>query len=104
GQKLEAKMPFRPGDRIAAGHLTIEFLGAGSTQLTRDTVEFVENEEQFSSTATPVVASLDAVLGTQANEAATMMTPPADMNKTPVMTGNPQMWALIKAGRELAGH
>ena len=102
GQKLEAKMPFRPGDRIAAGHLTIEFLGAGSTQLTRDTVEFVENEEQFSSTATTVVASLDAVLGPQAGDAT--MLAATDMNKTTVMTGNPQMWALIKAGRELAGH
>ena len=101
GQKLEAPSPFRPGDRIAAGHLTIEFAGAGSNMFKRDTVEFVDNEDQFSSTATTVVASLDAVLGPQASKEATMA---VDMNKTTVMTGNPQMWALIKAGRELAGH
>ena len=102
GQKLEAAMPFVPGDRIAAGHLTIEFAGAGSSQIMRDTVEFVDNEEQFSSTATTVVASLDAVLGPQSQDAT--MAADLDMNKTSVMTGNPQMWALIKAGRELAGH
>jgi len=99
GQKLETAMPFKPGDRVAAGHLTIEFAGAGSSQIQRDTVEFVD-EEQFSSTATTVVASLDGVLGPQAQDA----TVAVDMNQTTAMTSSPQMWALIKAGRELAGH
>jgi serine phosphatase RsbU (regulator of sigma subunit) len=104
GQKLEGPAPFRPGDRIAAGHLTIEFSGAASSQIHRETVEFVDNEDQFSSTATTVVASLDGVLGPQAGGEASMAVSAADMNQTTVMTGNPQMWALIKAGRELAGH
>ncbi|MEI9812566.1 MAG: hypothetical protein WDO18_07745 [Acidobacteriota bacterium] len=40
-----------------------------------------------------MIANLDAVLGSSTD----------DLNKTAVMTGNPQTWALIRAGRELAG-
>jgi sigma-B regulation protein RsbU (phosphoserine phosphatase) len=92
GQRLEAPMPFNPGDRVAAGHLTIEFADAGLS--TQNTVVFVDSPEQFSKSATTVVASLDGVLGPQTD----------DLNKTHVMQGSPQMRALIRAGRELAGH
>ena len=93
GVRVEKPMPFRPGDRVSAGHLTIEF--AGSDQANQNTVMFVENKEQFSNTATTVVANLGAVLGS----------PGDDLNKTTVMMqGTPQMRALIDAGRELAGH
>jgi phosphoserine phosphatase RsbU/P len=94
GARIDKPMPFRPGDRVSAGHLSIEFAGAG--ELPNNTVEFVDNEEQFSNTATTVVASLDAVLGPQGAA--------PDLNKTTVMQGNAQTWALIRAGRELAGH
>ncbi|MGD1093710.1 MAG: SpoIIE family protein phosphatase [Bryobacteraceae bacterium] len=92
GVRLEKPMPFRMGDRISAGHLTIEFAGA-EADVAR-TVVFVEHGESFSTSSTTVVASLDAVLGPQVD----------DMNKTYVMQGSPQMRALIRAGRELAGH
>jgi len=92
GVRIEKRMPFRPGDRVSAGHLTIEF--AGAEQGSQNTVVFVDNTEQFSKSATTVVASLDGVLGPQAD----------DLNKTTVMQGSPQMRALIRAGRELAGH
>src|SRR5437762_5477629 len=85
-------MPFLPGDRVSAGHLTIEFADAG--EATHNTVVFVDNTEEFSNSATTVVASLDGVLGPQAD----------DLNKTHVLQGSPQMRALIRAGRELAGH
>ena len=49
----------------------------------------------FRTTATTVVANLDAVLGPQARPT---------MNQDPVMQGNPQMRALIRAGRELSEH
>lgn len=99
GVRLEKPMPFRPGDKIAAGHLTIEFAGAGASP--ERTVVFVENDEQFSQSATTVVASLDAVLGPHgAGEAQTAV----ELNQTTVLQGNPQMWALIRAGRELASH
>jgi hypothetical protein len=86
GQRVERATPFRLGDRIAAGHLTIEFADAG--QVPANTVVFVDNAESFSNTATTVVASLDAVLGPQAD----------DLNKTVAMSGamsgSPQMRAF----------
>ena len=94
GVRIEKPMPFGPGDRVSAGHLTIEFAGSGGAS--QNTVMFVENKEQFSNSATTVVASLGTVLGS----------PGDDLNKTTVMSmqGTPQMRALIDAGRELAGH
>jgi phosphoserine phosphatase RsbU/P len=92
GQRIDRRMPFRLGDRISAGHLTIEFPDA--PRPSPQTVEFVEHTESVSKSSTTVVASLDAVLGPQVE----------DPNKTYVMQGSPQMRALIRAGRELAGH
>jgi sigma-B regulation protein RsbU (phosphoserine phosphatase) len=93
GNRIENAVPFLPGDRISAGHLTIEFAGAAEPEAA-NTVVFVEHAETFSTTSTTVVASLDAVLSP----------PVEDLDKTYVMQGSPQMRALIRAGRELAGH
>src|ERR1700688_242641 len=73
GRRVEGTVPFRPGDRVAAGHLTIEF--ADEAKGASNTVVFVDNSESFSTTSTTVVANLDAVLGPQVD----------DMNKTTVM-------------------
>ncbi len=92
GQRIGKRMPFGLGDRVSAGHLIIEFPDA--PRPTPKTVEFVEHLESVSKTSTTLVANLDAVLGPQID----------DPNKTHVMQGSPQMRALIRAGRELAGH
>jgi sigma-B regulation protein RsbU (phosphoserine phosphatase) len=92
GKRIEKKIRFVLGDRISAGHLTIEF--ADTAAAAANTVVFVDHGESFSNTSTTVVANLDAVLGPQVE----------DPNKTYVMQGSPQMRALIRAGRELAGH
>jgi serine phosphatase RsbU (regulator of sigma subunit) len=92
GQRLDKSAPFRPGDRVSAGHLVIEFSDAGEAPVA-NTVMFVD-QESFSTTATTVVANLENALGSTGD----------DMNATQVMQGTPQMRALIKAGRELAGH
>ncbi len=94
GEPLKGAKPFNLGDRIAAGHLTIEFVGAAQTPA-QNTVVFVESQD--SQTATTLIANLDGVLGGPSGGV-------EDQNKTAVMTGNPQTWALIRAGRELAGH
>jgi phosphoserine phosphatase RsbU/P len=93
GKRLDKRMPFKDGDRISAGHLTIEFANS-KPEVSARTVEFVDHAESVSSTSTTVVASLDGVLGPQID----------DLNKTYVMQGSPQTRALIRAGRELAGH
>jgi sigma-B regulation protein RsbU (phosphoserine phosphatase) len=92
GKRIEQRMLFSGGDRISAGHLTIEF--ADAAPAAANTVVFVDHGESFSNASTTVVASLDGVLGPQVE----------DLNKTYVMQGSPQMRALIRAGRELAGH
>lgn len=92
GKRVEKQALFKVGDRISAGHLTIEF--ADPEPSLSNTVEFVAHSESISSTSTTVVASLDGVLGPQVE----------DLNKTYVMQGSPQTRALIRAGRELAGH
>src|ERR1700684_3618548 len=70
GKRIDQPTIFREGDRISAGHLTIEF--AETAHSTSNTVVFVEQNDQFSNTSTTVVASLDAVLGPQTD----------DLNKT----------------------
>jgi phosphoserine phosphatase RsbU/P len=95
GQKLERSAPFRPGDRVSAGHLVIEFAESAVAK-PPETVMFVESET-FSTTATTVVANLE-------NAENVLGPPQEDLNVTHAMQGTPQMRALIKAGRELAGH
>ena len=55
---------------------------------------FVEGEGATKSTTT-VAASLDSLIGASGID---------EMNKTSIIQTNPQMQALIRAGRELAGH
>jgi sigma-B regulation protein RsbU (phosphoserine phosphatase) len=102
GRRLEAPSPFRPGDRITAGHLIIEFANAAG--FVPDTVVFVENEDSFSNTATTVVANLDGVLGVHGTLGLQEPGPSPNLDQTSVMQGNPQMRALIRAGRELSEH
>ncbi|HEV2202659.1 MAG TPA: SpoIIE family protein phosphatase [Bryobacteraceae bacterium] len=96
GKRLEQPMPFGLGDRVVAGHLTIEFPGADATaNMARDKVVFVEQPEALAKSTTTVAASLDSLIGPAGID---------DMNKTSIIQTNPQMQALIRAGRELAGH
>ncbi|HLH43973.1 MAG TPA: SpoIIE family protein phosphatase [Bryobacteraceae bacterium] len=92
GKKLQKAAPFRPGDRISAGHLIIEFSEPGVFGRP-EPVTFVESDP-FATTSTTMVARLDNVLSAQQEP----------LGATQLMQGTPQMRALIKAGRELAGH
>jgi sigma-B regulation protein RsbU (phosphoserine phosphatase) len=113
GQRIEHRQPFNSGDRVSAGHLTIEFADAAG--IDSHTVVFVDHGESFSTASTTVVASLDGVLASQEDELTrTRMIPlqtvveSTPLNRTGshavIGQGSAQMRALIRAGRELAGH
>jgi sigma-B regulation protein RsbU (phosphoserine phosphatase) len=102
GERIEGPMEFRIGDKAVAGHLTLE-LAAAEPSVTGvqgpQKVVFVDQQEAFSKSSTTVVANLDSLIAeTGARE------PVGGMDKTSIMQANPQIHALIRAGRELAGH
>jgi sigma-B regulation protein RsbU (phosphoserine phosphatase) len=101
GQRLGTdSLPLRPGDRISAGHLILEFevpgtpTFDGAAGVLTGTVVFVDRAAEPISASTTVQASLEGLMGPDK----------VDPTKTQVFTGSPQMRALVRAGRELASH
>jgi phosphoserine phosphatase RsbU/P len=93
-RRIDTATPVGVGDKIVAGHLELELSAALPGAVAVQKVEFVEVSESATSGSTTLVASLDEMLSAQTGE----------MEKTSIIQGNPQMQALIRAGRELAGH
>jgi len=85
GIKIDAPRQLGPTDRITAGHLTMEF--AEKLSATANTVVFVEGGEKSAAVSTTVATSLQGVLSEEKE-----------------IEAGPQMRALIRAGRELAGN
>ncbi len=94
GARLTDGHHLSPGDRITAGHLVLEF---SSTTSSPETVIFVEGPPSESPASSTLVTSLEGVLGAQAGHPDGEAAPPA-------IEGAAPMRALIRAGRELAGH
>ncbi len=88
GDRIAHPHPLRSGDRISAGHLTIEFGAAPAL----NTVVFVEGREASTAVESSVSTSLSGVLSADSGSG------------TQRIEGNPQVKALIRVGRELAGH
>lgn len=93
-EKLERAMPVGIGDQIVAGHLALELAESIPDAQRFEKVEFVEENKTQSDHSTTVIAKLDSLLNTH----------PGDLDKTSIIQSNPQMQALIRAGRELAEH
>jgi serine phosphatase RsbU (regulator of sigma subunit) len=85
----------RPGDRITAGHLTLEYSDPGARFVVPQTVVFVEGNGSDSPTSSTVITSLEGLLAEGTSPKAV-----ADSAFDAAL----QMKALIRAGRELAGH
>ncbi len=83
----------QPGDRVMAGHLTIEF---DSSKQPSETVVFVDEESTNPTVGKTVVSTLDDALADRAGIS------------SGAGSGGPVAWrhiqTLIRAGRELAGH
>ena len=86
GVKIETARPLGPSDRITAGHLTLEFADKLSTPAA-NTVIFVDANAPAVAVSTTVATSLEGLLSDEKE-----------------IEGGPQMRALIRAGRELAGN
>lgn len=86
GERVTDLHTIGPNDRITAGHLLLEFSQAKQPELQK-TVVFIDNTAVAPKDSSTVVTSLEGVLGTEKE-----------------IEGGPQMRALIRAGRELAGH
>jgi len=91
------KMPhrLRGGDRIYAGHLTIE-VREPSTDPKREVISFIPQEEEKSTGEATIVTSLDKVLGKTAK--------PGHQHSSATLSTARMVRALIRAGQELAGH
>ncbi len=106
---IDRPTALRVGDRVRAGHVTLEFRDEpNATTQSRHRVEFVDQPDanrliadQPLNATTTEVADLSTVLGPDDLSSGNNIT---DLNKTYVFQGNPQVRALIRAGRELAGH
>lgn len=94
GARISAPHKLRPGDRVSAGHLNIEFTESGGPGAgPANTVVFVDSAVVTAATTT-VSTSLEGLMGPEVE----------DFGKTKVFQGSLQTRALIRAGRELAGH
>ncbi|MBS1873329.1 MAG: SpoIIE family protein phosphatase [Acidobacteria bacterium] len=94
GARITTAQRLRPGDRISAGHLNIEFTDVtAAIGGTSNTVVFVDSAVVTAATTT-VSTSLEGLMGPEQE----------DFGKTNVFQGSLQTRALLRAGRELAGH
>ncbi len=94
-QRMSGSAILRPGDRIKAGRLTIEYR-KGDSKPTNQTVLFVEPSQSDTSSGTVIATSLQAVLGTQESNRVTA--------QSQSIAGARTVDALIRAGQELAAH
>jgi serine phosphatase RsbU (regulator of sigma subunit) len=95
GKRLEQPVTFSWGDQVVAGHLTIEFAGHDRTApIPRENVVFVEAPESANKSTTTVAASLESLIGQSGVD---------ELHQSMIQV-NPQMQALIRAGRELVGY
>lgn len=85
GFRISAPTPLAPGDLVQAGHLQITF-GGEETDTMSQTVVFVERADVESAPSNTIVASL------------------SDLNPASSVTSERHAEALVRAGRELAGH
>lgn len=94
-QRVSGSRVLRPGDRIKAGRLTIEYR-TGGAKTASQTVLFVDSPSTDTSSGTIIATSLRTVLGAPGSSPASA--------PSPAISGARTVDALIRAGQELAAH
>lgn len=99
GIPLRETRSLRPGDRVTAGRLVLEY--CKPEELPAETVIFVSTEESVAPTTATVMTTLEGALtGRMMATTGGVQVPAA----APALVADRQIKALIRAGRELAGH
>ena len=99
GRRVEGKTRLRGGDRIGAGQIVLVF---GSAEGSRGPVEFVPAED--TPLRATVMTSLRGVLSRENTLPGTAKTPVKFEERRGLPLEHPGVAALVRAGRELAGH
>ena len=95
-QRVTGDNVLRPGDKIKAGRLTIEYRNGDTQAPSSHTVLFVESASTTVTSGTVIATNLAAVLGAKPSKSS-----PAT---APALSGSRPVDALIRAGQELAAH
>jgi len=110
GARIQGPQPLRAGDRIRAGDLVLVFDPAGR-EVTAENVVFYAEPEWGAPRPATVTLRLDGLLRRETGPAAGADPPAAAAAAVPpagpapaVSLQSPAVGALIRAGRELAGH
>jgi serine phosphatase RsbU (regulator of sigma subunit) len=95
GTRITNLQTLRPGDRVIAGHLSIEYRDSAATAPSpaANTVVFIEGRDAVATTGTTVATSLAGILGGG-----------ADRTKAEVIDPDRYMRALVRAGQQLSQH
>ena len=99
GRRVEGKTRLRGGDRIGAGQIVLVF---GTPDGSRGPVEFVPAED--TPLRATVMTSLRGVLSRENTLPGTAKTPVKFEERRGLPLEHPGVAALVRAGRELAGH
>ncbi|HXV77586.1 MAG TPA: SpoIIE family protein phosphatase [Candidatus Polarisedimenticolaceae bacterium] len=103
GSRIEGATPIRPGDRLSAGHLMITVVDPDAPA--PSSVVFVAGEGRESRPGATIMTSLE---GLMSGEATAPTAHPRQPGGGEVSRGqafnSPIVRALVRAGRELAGH
>ena len=103
GVRLDGPQPLGPGDRLTAGHLLITVVDADA--VSQDSVVFVPGEEPSQHPSATIMTSLEGLISGEATAPITLPPKAGRVEDTRGQTfGSPVVRALVRAGRELAGH
>jgi serine phosphatase RsbU (regulator of sigma subunit) len=102
GSRIEGPIPLKPGDRLSAGHLMISVVDPDAPQ--QESVVFVPGEGPEQRPNATIMTSLEGLMSGDATSPAIVPRKPGGEVSRGQAFNTPIVRALVRAGRELAGH
>jgi serine phosphatase RsbU (regulator of sigma subunit) len=102
GSRMEGATPIQPGDRLTAGHLMISVVDPEAPA--PESVVFVVGEGQEHQPGATIMTSLEGLMSGEATAPVVQPQQPGGEVSRGQAFNSPIVRALVRAGRELAGH